>query len=323
MSRKSILVAGSSHPQLAKEISEISGLSLFPITLFQFPDGETRVQLGDSVLGKQAFVLQSLGKAPNELLIETLLIVDALRRGGAEQIVLICPYLAYSRQNVQETEGVSVAARLFADFLQQAGVDRLITVDLHSDVVGSFYAFPVQHLSARGAFCKVLKEETLLDKNVIVVGPDLGASKLAAQYAKALFANEKQAEKNHTVCGANLALIEKRRASAHEVHMYTLLGDVHGKTVLLADDVCSTAGTLVSASILCREKGAKQIFACVTHGIFSEDALQRIDESPIERLFVSNTVAITGKTSSKLCVISIASDLSLAISRLVKEQEEQ
>lgn len=316
--RKSILVAGSSHPELALELSELTGLELFPLSLFCFPDGERRVQLSGSVLGKQAFVVQSLGRAPNELLVETLLIVDALRRGGAERIVLVCPYLAYSRQNVQETEGVSVAARLFADFMQHAGVSHLITVDLHTDVVGSFYTFPVEHISARDAFCTALKEQNLLGPECVVVGPDLGASKLAARYSRKLLEDGVVAGNAQT-----LALIEKRRDSARQVTMLSLLGEVRGKNVLLADDVCSTAQTLLSASFICRERGAKQIFACVTHGIFSEDALKRLDESPIERLFVSNTVAHLGQTSAKLCIVSIARDIARCITRLVKEKEEQ
>lgn len=316
----SILVAGSSHPELAQQVLQelvAQGISLplLPVTLFRFPDGEQRVQLGDTVLGKQAFVLQSLGKAPDELLIETLLIVDALRRGGAKHIVLVCPYLAYSRQNVQETEGVSVAARLFADFLQMAGVNCLVTIDLHSELVGSFYNFPVEHLSARSAFCKALQERKLENlvqerklENLVVVGPDLGASKLAARFSRDL--------------GASLALIEKKRDSARKVTMLSLLGDVHGKNVLLADDVCSTAGTLASASLICREKGAKHIFACVTHGLFAEGAASVLEESPIERLFVSNTVA-TNVTSSKFCVVSIAKELAASLSRLIIQYELQ
>lgn len=313
-SHNSIFVAGSSHPELAQQVlHELAkngiDLSPHPITLFRFPDGEQRVQLGESVLGKQVFVLQSLGKAPNELLIETLLIVDALRRGGAKHIVLVCPYLAYSRQNVQETEGVSVAARLFADFLQQAGVDYLITIDLHSEVVGSFYSFPVEHLSARSAFCRVLKEQKLLTEDFVVVGPDLGASKLAAKFSREL--------------GGELALIEKKRDSARKVTMLSLLGDVHGKNVLLADDVCSTAGTLASASLICREKGAKRIFACVTHGLFAESAVGLIKESPIEKLFVSNTIAQNQVTDSKFALVSIAKELASSISRLFIQFEEQ
>ena len=310
MNKKSILVAGSSHKKLAEEVSRLTGLTLSPLTIFHFPDGEVRVQLEGSVLEKQVFVLQSLGKSPNELLVETLLIVDALRRAGAKRIVLVCPYLAYSRQSVQETEGVSVAARLFADFMQMAGVHHLITMDLHAELVQSFYNFPVEHLSVKSAFCQALREKERIDNDYVVVGPDLGAGKLAAKFSREL--------------GIDLALIEKKRDSAREVTMLSLLGDVSGKNVLLADDLCSTAQTLVSASILCREKGAKRIVACVSHGVFAENALELIEKSPIERLYVSDTVAQdTSITSTKICVISIAQEIAASISRLFTEFEEQ
>jgi ribose-phosphate pyrophosphokinase len=310
-SEKSLLLCGSSHPGLAEEVSKLLSLPIAPLTLLKFPDGEQRVQLQVDVLGKQVFVIQSLAKAPNELLIETLLLVDALRRQGAKRIVLVSPYLAYSRQNVQETEGYSVAARLFADFLQKAGVDHLITIDLHSDVVGSFYTFPVEHLTARDALLGELIKQKVFDSNFVIVGPDLGSAKLAARFSKE--------------SGCSLALIQKRRDSARQVTMLSLLGEVSGKNVLLADDVCSTAGTLTSASFICREKGAKKIFAVVSHGLFVEEALSRIEESPIERLFVSDSVPLDPKAakSTKICVISIAKVLATSLSRLIERFEEQ
>jgi ribose-phosphate pyrophosphokinase len=313
LSRASVLVAGSSHIPLAKQIAGELGLTLFPVSILRFPDGECRIQLNDSVSGKQVFVLQSLAKEPNERLIETLLIVDALRRGGAHSIVLVCPYLAYSRQSVQETEGVSVAARLFADFLKIAGVNYLVTIDLHAELVRSFFEFPVEHLSARSAFVEALREQKILENDLVVVGPDLGSAKLAAKFAEALSQE----------LSVDLALIQKRRIDARQVTMLSLMGEVKGKTVLLADDVCSTAGTLTSAAMICREKGAKNIFACVAHGLFAEEALTRIEQSPIERLFVSNSVCLGEPVVSqpKICVVSIAKTLVFAISRLLNSFE--
>jgi ribose-phosphate pyrophosphokinase len=296
----SLLVAGSSHRALAQKVASLLGLSLFPVSIFRFPDGETRVKLETAVAGKQAFVFQTLAPRPNELLIETLLLIDALRRGGASSIILVCPYLAYSRQSVQENGGVSVAARLFADFLKIAGLDGLITMDLHAELVRSFFGFPVEHLSARELFAKSIREQKEIQNDLVVVGPDLGGAKLAARLAHSL--------------DAGLALIEKRRLDAHQVKMLSLLGEVKEKTVLLADDVCSTAGTLTSAAIVCREKGAKRIFGAVTHGLFVEGALvvegalDLIQESPIEKLFVTDSVPQEEKvlTHPKICVISTA-----------------
>ncbi len=269
-------------------------MPLFPVSVAHFPDGEVRVQLGGSVAGKQVFILQSIAKAPNELLIETLLLVDALRRGAAAHIVLVSPYLAYSRQSVQEDGGASVAARLFADFLKLAGVNGLITMDLHAELVKSFYDFPVEHLSARELFIEALEKEQARTSDIVVVGPDLGSAKLVAKYAHEL--------------SSSLALIEKRRIDARQVAMLSLMGEVKDKIVLLADDVCSTAGTLTSAANVCQGKGAKRIIAVVSHGLFVEEAIERITNSPIERLYVSDSVKMDSKVLScpKIHVVSVA-----------------
>ena len=287
------MIAGSSHPELANEISALVKLPLFPVSIARFPDGEMRVQLGAEVAGKQVFVVQSLAKEPNERLVETLLLVDALRRGAAAHIVLVCPYLAYSRQSVQEDAGASVAARLFADFLKLAGVDQLITMDLHAELVKSFYDFPVECLSARSSLAQALKQE-VQTSDIVVVGPDLGSAKLVAKMAREL--------------NCPLALIEKRRHDAHKVTMLSLMGEVKDKIVLLADDVCSTAGTLSSAANVCQGKGAKSIYAVVSHGLFVEEALERILNSPIVRLFVSDSVKLDPRVLAcpKIQVVSIA-----------------
>ncbi len=301
MSNASILIAGSSHPELAEQISKLVQIPLFPVSIARFPDGEMRVQLGGAVAGKQVFILQSIAKQPNEQLIETLLLVDALRRGAAGHIVLVSPYLAYSRQSVQEDEGASVAARLFADFLKLAGVDGLITMDLHAELVKSFYDFPVEHLSARHMFAEALKEQQVSTNDLVVVGPDLGSAKLVAKLAREL--------------SSPLALIEKRRIDAHKVTMLSLMGEVKNKIVLLADDVCSTAGTLLSAANVCQGKGAKSIIAVVSHGLFVEEALDRIASSPIERLFVSDSVKLDSKVLAcpKIHIVSVANLFASAL----------
>ncbi len=294
MSESAVLIAGSSHPELAKEISKQVGIPLFPVSIARFPDGETRVQLNGDVTGKQVFILQSIAKQPNELLIETLLLVDALRRSAAGHIVLVSPYIAYSRQSVQEDGGASVAARLFADFLKLAGVNGLITMDLHAELVKSFYDFPVEHLSARQTFVEALKTDKQLTSEVVVVGPDLGSSKLVAKLAREL--------------SSPLALIDKRRIDAHQVTMLSLMGEVKNKIVLLADDVCSTAGTLTSAANVCHGKGAKSIIAVVSHGLFVEEAIDRLADSPIERVYVSDSVKMDSSVLQcpKIHVVSVA-----------------
>lgn len=261
-----------------------------------------RVQLGGSVAERTVYIIQSIAKQPNELLVETLLLVDALRRGQAGHIVLVSPYIAYSRQSVQEDGGASVAARLFADFLQLAGVNELITMDLHAELVKSFYDFPVKHLSARTTFTEALRKEQVSTKDLVVVGPDLGSAKLVARLAREL--------------NVPLALIEKRRIDARKVSMLSLMGEVTDKIVLLADDVCSTAGTLTSAASVCHGKGAKSIIGVVSHGLFVEDALDRIVASPIERLYVSDSIKLDPKVLAcpKIHVVSVANLFAAALS---------
>ncbi len=306
MSNASILIAGSSHPELAEKISKIANIPLFPVSIVRFPDGEMRVQIeaegANAVTGKQVFIIQSIAKEPNELLIETLLLVDALRRGAAAHIVLVCPYLAYSRQSMQEDGGASVGARLFADFLKLAGVDALITMDLHAELVKSFYDFPVEHLSARHIFVEELKKDQVSKNELVVVGPDLGSAKLVAKLASEL--------------SSPLALIEKRRIDARKVAMLSLIGNVANKIVLLADDVCSTAGTLSSAANVCQGKDAKSIIALVSHGLFVEEALAAIVNSPIERLYVTDSIKLDSKVLEcpKIHVVSVANLFAAAIS---------
>lgn len=293
-------MAGSSHPALAKEIAEKAKIPLGALSIFRFPDGETRVQLEEEVAGKSVFIVQSMAPAPNERLIETFLIADALHRGGARESILVCPFLAYSRQSLQEREGVSVAARLFADFFLRSGVTALITMDLHAEYVPSFYSFSVEHLHARQAFIELYRRGNPLD-DLAVVGPDLGSAKLAAALA--------------TELQASLALVEKRRIDPRTVALLSLIGEVKGKNVLLADDMCSTAGTVTLAAKACHEKGAKEIVAVVTHGIFAERALDVIMQSPISKMYVSNTIAQPKSVLScpKICVFSVASVFAAAL----------
>jgi ribose-phosphate pyrophosphokinase len=304
-SLQTILVAGTSNPPFAQEVASKLGMTLFPIDVLHFPDGECRAHLKGEVAGKQAVVIQSLGKRPNEYLIETMLIADALRRGGVKSIVFACPYLAYSRQNLPDQDGASLAARLFAYFLHEAGVTDLITMDLHAEHIPSFYDFPVEHLSARKCLADEFRRRRLHEEPFVVVGPDLGSAKLVAAYAEEL--------------ETSFALIQKRRLSARQVESLSIVGEVEGKNVLLADDMCSTAGTLMSAAQVCREKGAKRIFACVTHGLFVDEAIKRIEQSPIEYMFVSDTIRQDDMVlqCSKICVVSVAEVFAAAISRFV------
>jgi ribose-phosphate pyrophosphokinase len=292
-----ILVAGTSHPALFEKVAWEAKTTLFPMKVLHFPDGELRIQIGREVAGRDAVILETLAHRPNDFIIETMLIADALRRAGARRIILACPYLAYSRQNLPEHDGASLAARLFAFFLHEVGISELITLDLHAEHIPSFYDFPVQHLSARKCLADAFKKE---NRGIVpvVVGPDLGSAKLVASYAEEF--------------QSSFALIQKRRLDARNVQILSLVGEVNEKDVLLADDMCSTASTMVSAAQICREKGAKRIFACATHGLFVEHAIEQIEQSPIERFYVTDSVDNVEalKSSKKIRVVSCASLLA-------------
>lgn len=298
------VITGSAEV-FAKKLASSLHLPLVLADVAHFPDGETRVFVKDPLLRKKAIVVQSLARKPNDYLIEAFLLIDALLRRGVRSITVVCPYLAYARQSIGEIEGGSIGSRLLARFLKEAGIERLVVMDLHAEHIPAFYDFPVEHITARQLLIKEIKKRRLNSPSLVAVGPDLGASKPVALYAEEL--------------GVDFALISKKRLDAKHVHSLSFVGEVKGKDVLLADDMCSTAGTLVSAAKACREKGAKKIFACVTHGLFSEDAIARIEESPIELLLVSDTITPTEEMqrSKKICVVSVVPAFSAILTQKV------
>lgn len=295
-----LLFAGSSHPVLCQEIAHHLGVSLGKVLLGQFPDGELTVEVQESVRGRDVFVLQTIACRPNHYLMELLLIVDALKRSSAKSVTAILPYYGYCRQDRKDRPRVPITAKLVADLLQIAGVTHLVTMDLHAEQLQGFFNIPVDGLHARPVLIDVLRE-TVQSGNLVVAAPDVGSVKLARAFAVQL--------------GAELVIVDKTRVDDQQVKVTTVIGAVEGKDVLLADDMCSTGSTLVSAAKACREKGALRIFAAVTHGLFVGPAIQRIEESPIEALFVGNT--IPGNDQSAACRKIIPVSVSLPFARAI------
>lgn len=293
------LFAGTSHKALAQQIAGHLNVSLGKLHIERFPDGETFVQLLESVRGRDVFVLQSIALDPNNYLMELLIIVDALRRASAKSIAAIIPYFGYSRQDRKDKPRVPITAKLVANLLVNAGVTRVLTMDLHAGQIQGFFDIPVDNLYGRHCLAAAFKEHAIGE--LVVVAPDIGSVKLARSYASYL--------------GADLAIVDKQRYSAHDVEVVALIGDVKGKCVLLADDMCSTAGTLVSAAKACQEKGALKIYAAVTHGLCVGDALMKIEASPIEALFMSNTIQDDDRfaKTAKVKIVSVANLFGQAI----------
>ncbi len=269
-----LLFGGSSHPCLFQQITECLGVSPGKMELGTFPDGEIFVQVLENVRGRDVFILQSIAGKPNDYLMELLIIIDAMRRASARTVSVIIPYFGYSRQDRKDQPRVAITAKLVANLLVTAGTNRVLTMDLHADQLQGFFDIPLDNLFARPILLGAIRDWDLSE--TVIVAPDLGSIKMVRAYAKAL--------------DVGLAIVDKRRTGPDRVEGTTVIGDLKGKRVLLVDDICSTAGTLVNAASACIDAGAKEVYAAITHGLFAKQALTRLNESVIKKVFVTNTV---------------------------------
>lgn len=300
---KFLLFSGSSHLELAKEIAEDLGVELADCLIERFPDNEIDIRLNVDVFGIDTFVVQTVAHRPNDYLVELLLMIDALKRASARSITAIIPYFGYARQDHKEFAGQPITAKLVADMLEKAGATHVVTMDLHSGQVEGFFGVPVDNLQGQPKLIEACKECGIA--KVVITGPDVGSMRLVRSLARAL--------------GADIAVVDKCRMSATHVEVINIIGNIENKDVLLADDMCSTGGTLVSAAKACHEKGAKRIFAVVTHGLFVGSALEKIELSPIEKIFVCNTIPLSpeARASKKIVPVSVASLFGHAIRRII------
>ncbi|MFN3598037.1 MAG: ribose-phosphate diphosphokinase [Rubricoccaceae bacterium] len=300
------LFAGRSNPALARSIAEHYGCALGQVTLRNFSDGEIYVRFEESIRGTDLFLIQST-PPPADHWMELFLMIDAARRASATRITAVIPYFGYARQDRKDQPRVSIAASMIARMLQEAGVDRILTMDLHAAQIQGFFDIPVDHL-----YGSVVFEEHVCDAahaafrdNLVVVAPDVGASKVARVYAKRL--------------GADLALIDKRRPEANVAEVMNIIGNVAGRNCLLIDDLCDTAGTLASAADALREAGALDIQAFCTHALLSGPAIERIEASALSRLLITDTIPLR-RTSEKIEVISVAPLFADAIHRIYADE---
>lgn len=296
------LFSGSSHPQFALDVAAYLKHPLGKIEFQPYPDGEISLQVLDNVRGKEVFVLQSLAKKPHDYLMELLILIDALKRASAKSITAILPYFCYARQDRKAKPRVPITAKLVANLLTKAGVDRVVTMDLHAGQIQGFFDIPLDNLLARPLLCKAF--EGLKLANLTIVAPDLGAIKNAQAYAEEL--------------KADFALIDKRRVEGR-IEIEALVGEVKGRNVFIVDDMCATGETLVKAATACKERGALRIFAAFTHGLLAPGALEKLVASPIEKIFTTNTIAhqIGDK---KIEVVSVAPLFGEAIQRILSTE---
>lgn len=275
MNRELKLIAGNSNPELAREMSIHLGVPLCATEISRFPDSETSVHIKETVRGTDVFIIQSTSQPVNEHLIELLLLIDALKRASAERVTAVIPYYGYARQDRKQIGRVPISAKLIANLIETAGADRVLTLDLPAGQIQGFFDIPVDNLRADPILADQLAERGFLEEAVIVA-PDVGSAKRAGDVAERL--------------NLALAVVEKSRISAKEVKARNVIGDVEGKRAILIDDIVATGSTLIEATRLLLESGAKEVYAACTHGVFAGDAFERIEESPLRKLLVTNTI---------------------------------
>ncbi|MEZ4564090.1 MAG: ribose-phosphate pyrophosphokinase [Thermomicrobiales bacterium] len=296
--------SGSAHPALAAQIMRELEAPLGRAVIGSWRNGETRVKLEENVRGSDVFVIQSMSDPVNHHLMELLLIIDALRRASAARITAVIPYFAYAKQEKKTSGREPISAKLVANLLTTAGADRILTMDLHSPAIEGFFDIPVDHLRAAPILSRHINRLKLDD--LVIVSPDAGGVA--------------RAEDLRGRTGGSLAIISKRHPGPDTTEALEMVGDVNGNSAGIVDDMISTAGTLVVAAELLQQRGAGEILSAATHGIFAQDALGLIDRSPIERLFVTDTLPLPqGEPTGKIEVVSVAPLLAEAITRIHKD----
>ncbi|MEQ9266627.1 MAG: ribose-phosphate pyrophosphokinase [Balneolaceae bacterium] len=292
------IFSGTSNPALARAIAEEYGTTLGNITIKQFSDGEQYVKYEQSIRGEDIFLIQPT-PPPGDNIIELLLMLDAAKRASVKRVTAVIPYFGYARQDRKDQPRVSIGSKLMANLLVEAGADRVLTMDLHAAQIQGFFDIPLDHLYASRVFIDHFEQNPI--ENLVVVAPDVGSLKMARSYSKKL--------------GATLAFIDKRRPKANESEIMNIIGEVEGKNVLIVDDLIDTAGTLTNAAAAMKERGALNISAICSHPILSGPAFQRIDDSPINELLVTDTIPLR-QLSDKIKVLSVANIFAEAIQRI-------
>lgn len=293
------LVSGRSNPDLAQRIAEQLGCELGPVTLKTFANGETYCRYEESIRGADVFIVQTASIPVDQHLMELLILVNAAKLASAKRITAVIPWFFYSRQDKKSRPREPITAKLVADLLQTAGVDRVLTMDLHAGQVQGFFEIPVDHMTAVPMFAQYVRDLNV-GEELAAVSPDTGRAKLAGKFAEMI--------------AGDLVILNKVRPTHNVAKVTTVIGDVEGKVAVMTDDVVDTAGTLVAGAAALKDAGATKVYACATHGLFNGPALERIAGSEIDRLVVTDTVPINPVTKpDNVEVLSIAGILAETI----------
>ncbi|MCR2091038.1 ribose-phosphate pyrophosphokinase [Campylobacter upsaliensis] len=293
------IFSGSANLEFAKQISKYLSLPLSDAGVKRFSDGEISVQIDESVRGKDVFIIQSTCAPANDNLMELLILTDALRRSSANSITAIIPYFGYARQDRKANPRVPISAKLVADLIEAAGIDRVATIDLHAGQIQGFFNIPVDNLYGSIVFNDYIKSKHF--KNAVVGSPDIGGIARARGVAKKL--------------GLDIIIVDKRREKANESEVMNIIGDVNGKDVVLVDDIIDTAGTIVKAAKALKEKGANSVMACCTHAVLSGEAYERIAKGDLDELVITDTIPLK-KEHEKIKVLSVAPIFAEVIRRV-------
>jgi ribose-phosphate pyrophosphokinase len=298
-----LLLSGSGNPELSERIAREIGVPLAEVEITRFADGEFDVKIAESVRGHDVFLVQPTCHPVSDNLIELFIVLDALRRASASRITAVIPYYGYGRQDRKVAPRTPITAKLVADLVQTSGVGRVVSIDLHAGQIQGFFNIPFDHLYALPVFLEDYLRRHF-DSSAVFVSPDAGGVERTRAYSKRL--------------AASLAIIDKRRERENESEVVNLIGEVKGKDCIIIDDIIDTAGTLCGAARALHEKGARSIVACATHGVLSGPAVQRIVESPLAEVVVTDSIALpeAAKACAKIKQISIAKLLGEAIKRI-------
>ena len=303
------IFTGTANPELAEEVSKILKIDIAPADVGYFSDGELNVQIQENVRGHDTFIIQSTCSPTNKNVMEIMLIADALKRSSASKITAIVPYFGYARQDRRvRSARVPISAKVVADMFASVGIDRVLTIDLHSETIQGFFDMPADNVYATKYMVDDIKDNNERDE-VVVVSPDVGGVVRARALAKLLD-------------DTDLAIIDKRRAAANQSEVMNIIGDIQGKVCIVPDDIIDTAGTLCNAANALKENGAKAVKAYITHPVLSGPAIERLENSSIDELIVTNSIPLTpdAKKCSKIRVISLANIIAECIKRLSNEE---
>ena len=297
------IFSGSAHPQLAKDITKLLDVRVGEVNISKFADGEIGVQISESVRGRDVFIIQPTCPPTNDSLMELLIMTDALKRSSAKSIMAVIPYFGYARQDRKAAPRVPISAKLVSNLMEKAGINRVVTLDLHAGQIQGFFDIPVDNLYGAILFANHIKEKNL--PNPVIASPDIGGVARARALAKRL--------------GYDLVIVDKRREKANEAEVMNIIGDVENKDVILVDDMVDTAGTLVGAAKALKEKGANSVMACCSHPLLNGPAYDRVENGDLDELIVTDSIPLK-QESNKITVVSIAPLFAEVIRRIVNNE---